>query len=68
MRLQYVAYALELLTREERADGGMAVISENFNPKQKVFLNFVLSHSASLGWPCSAQKKPPSGGQRGDTR
>jgi type I restriction enzyme R subunit len=27
----------------------MAVISENFNPKQKVFLDFVLSHYVALG-------------------
>ncbi len=43
------AYALEPLTREERADRAMAVISENFKPKQKVFLDFVLSHYVALG-------------------
>ena len=47
--LAYVAYALEPLTREERADRAMAVISEHFNPKQKVFLDFVLSHYVALG-------------------
>jgi len=47
--LAHVAYALEPLTREERADRAMAVISENFNPKQKVFLDFVLSHYVALG-------------------
>lgn len=47
--LAHVAYALEPLTREERADRAMAVISEHFNPKQKVFLNFVLSHYVALG-------------------
>jgi type I restriction enzyme R subunit len=47
--LAHVAYALEPLTREERADRAMAVISENFKPKQKVFLDFVLSHYVALG-------------------
>ncbi|MFZ1830884.1 MAG: DEAD/DEAH box helicase family protein [Candidatus Competibacteraceae bacterium] len=47
--LAHVAYALEPLTREERADRAMAIISENFNPKQKVFLDFVLSHYVALG-------------------
>jgi len=47
--LAHVAYALEPLTREERADRAMAVISENFNPKQRVFLDFVLSHYVALG-------------------
>lgn len=31
--LAHVAYAEVPLTREERADRAMAVISENFNPK-----------------------------------
>ena len=47
--LAHVAYALEPLTREERADRAMAVISENFKPRQKVFLDFVLSHYVALG-------------------
>ena len=47
--LAHVAYALEPLTREERADRAMAVISENFNSKQKVFLDFVLSHYVAVG-------------------
>jgi type I restriction enzyme R subunit len=47
--LAHVAYALEPLTRVERADRAMAVISEYFNPKQKVFLDFVLSHYVALG-------------------
>ncbi len=47
--LAHVAYALVPLTREERADRAMAVISENFNPKQQVFLDFVLSHYVALG-------------------
>jgi type I restriction enzyme R subunit len=47
--LAHVAYALEPLTREERADRAMAVIDQHFNPKQKVFLDFVLSHYVALG-------------------
>ncbi|MBL8421478.1 MAG: DEAD/DEAH box helicase family protein [Dechloromonas sp.] len=47
--LAHVAYALEPLTREERADRAMAVISENFNPRLRVFLDFVLSHYVAVG-------------------
>ena len=47
--LAHVAYALEPLTRQERADRAMSVISENFNPRQKVFLDFVLSHYIAVG-------------------
>ncbi len=47
--LAHVAYALEPLTREERADRAMAVISQNFNTRQKVFLDFVLSHYVAQG-------------------
>ena len=47
--LAHVAYAMEPMTREERADRAMALITENFNPKQKVFLDFVLSHYVALG-------------------
>jgi type I restriction enzyme R subunit len=47
--LAHVAYALEPLTREERADRAMAVISENFNSRQRVFLDFVLSHYVAVG-------------------
>ena len=47
--LAHVAYALEPLTREERVDRAMAVISEVFNPRQKVFLDFVLSHYVAIG-------------------
>lgn len=34
----------EPLTLQERADRAMAVISENFNSKQKVVLYFVLTY------------------------
>ena len=47
--LAHVAYALEPLTREERADRAMAVISENFNSRLQVFLDFVLSHYVAVG-------------------
>ncbi|SFN92736.1 EcoAI/FtnUII family type I restriction enzme subunit R [Nitrosospira briensis] len=47
--LAHVAYALEPLTRKERADRAMAVISENFNNRQQVFLDFVLSHYIAEG-------------------
>jgi type I restriction enzyme, R subunit len=44
--LAHVAYALEPMTRANRA---MAVISEHFNSRQRVFLDFVLSHYVALG-------------------
>ena len=47
--LAHIAYALEPLTREERAGRAMAVISTIFNSKQQVFLNFVLSHYIGVG-------------------
>jgi type I restriction enzyme R subunit len=47
--LANVAYALEPLTRQERVAKAMALISSNFNDKQQVFLDFVLSHYISVG-------------------
>ncbi|HQS03596.1 MAG: restriction endonuclease subunit R [Halothiobacillus sp. 24-54-40] len=47
--LAYVAYALTPLSRGERADRAMALISSHFNSKQQVFLDFVLSHYVSVG-------------------
>ncbi len=47
--LAHVAYALEPLTRKERADRAMALISTHFNDRQRVFLDFVLSHYVSIG-------------------
>lgn len=47
--LAHVAYAMEPLTRKERADRAMALISTHFNDKQQVFLDFVLSHYVSVG-------------------
>ena len=47
--LAYVAYALPPLMREERAAGAKVIISTHFNSKQRVFLDFVLSHYVSVG-------------------
>ena len=47
--LAHVAYALPTLTRQERADKAKVIISTRFNPKQRVFLDFVLSHYVSVG-------------------
>jgi len=47
--LGYVAYALPLLTREERAAKAKAIINTLFNSKQQIFLDFVLSHYVSVG-------------------
>ena len=47
--LAHVAYALPPLTREERAARAKVVISTEFNGKQQVFLDFVLSHYVRVG-------------------
>ena len=47
--LAHVAYAMPPLTREERATSAKIVISTHFNTKQRVFLDFVLSHYVSVG-------------------
>ncbi|MCX7028274.1 MAG: DEAD/DEAH box helicase family protein [Spirochaetes bacterium] len=47
--LAYVAWAQEPLSRATRAAGARLVIDERFNPKQRVFLDFVLSHYVSVG-------------------
>ena len=47
--LAYVAYALPPLTREERAAKAKIIINTQFNTKQQVFLDFVLSHYVSVG-------------------
>ncbi|WP_290681970.1 EcoAI/FtnUII family type I restriction enzme subunit R, partial [Halothiobacillus sp. 15-55-196] len=47
--LAYVAYAQTPLSREDRADRAMALISSHFNSKQQVFLDFVLSQYISVG-------------------
>ena len=47
--LANVAYALEPLTRAERAAKAMAVVSTQFNARQRVFLDFVLSQYVTVG-------------------
>jgi type I restriction enzyme R subunit len=47
--LAHVAYALPPLTRDERATRAKVVISTHFNTKQRIFLDFVLSHYVSVG-------------------
>lgn len=47
--LAHIAYALPPLTREERAQKAKIVISTRFNSRQRVFLDFVLSHYVSVG-------------------
>ena len=47
--LAHVAYALPPITRDERAANAKVVISTQFNSKQQVFLDFVLSHYVSVG-------------------
>ena len=47
--LAHVAYALPPLTREERATKAKVEISTHFNSKQRVFLDFVLSHYVDVG-------------------
>lgn len=47
--LAHVAYALAPETRQERATRAKVVIDAEFNSKQKVFLDFVLSHYIAVG-------------------
>ena len=47
--LAHVAYALEPVTREERAARAAALIGTRFNDRQRAFLDFVLSHYVSIG-------------------
>ncbi|MEQ1814517.1 MAG: DEAD/DEAH box helicase family protein [Candidatus Nitrotoga sp.] len=47
--LAHVAYALPPLTRENRAASAKVKISANFNSRQQIFLDFVLSHYISVG-------------------
>ena len=47
--LAYVAYAMPPITREDRASKARVEISAQFNPKQQVFLDFVLSHYVNVG-------------------
>jgi type I restriction enzyme, R subunit len=47
--LAHVAYALQPLTREDRASKARQAIGTHFNTKQQAFLDFVLSHYVSEG-------------------
>jgi type I restriction enzyme R subunit len=47
--LAYVAYAMPPMTREERAADAKFAISNRFNTKQQLFLDFVLSHYVKIG-------------------
>ena len=47
--LAHVAYALAPMTRQERAATAKIIISTHFNTKQRVFLDFVLSHYVNVG-------------------
>ena len=47
--LAHVAYALQPLTREDRASKARQAIGTHFNTKQQEFLDFVLSHYVSEG-------------------
>lgn len=55
--LAHVAYALPPLSREERAARAKVEISLHFNPKQQVFLDFVLSQYVKVGVDELAQEK-----------
>ena len=57
--LAHVAYALPPLSREERARKAKVIISTEFNSKQQVFLDFVLSHYVSVGVEELDQEKLP---------
>ncbi len=47
--LAHVAYALPPLTREVRAANAKVYINSQFTTKQRVFLDFVLSHYVDVG-------------------
>jgi type I restriction enzyme, R subunit len=47
--LANVAYARPPLTREERAAKARIIITQHFNSKLQVFLNFVLAHYIEIG-------------------
>lgn len=47
--LSHVAFAIEPLTREERATRAKVAIANNFDNKEQDFLNFVLAHYVTIG-------------------
>jgi len=55
--LAHVAYALPVLTRQERAEKAKVEIGTHFNRKQQAFLDFVLSQYVKVGVEELAQDK-----------
>ena len=47
--LAHVAYALQPITRDNRAANARVLISTHFDSKQQAFLDFVLAHYVSEG-------------------
>lgn len=47
--LAHVAYAIQPVTREDRADRARTMIRSTFTSKQQVFLDFVLAHYVTVG-------------------
>jgi type I restriction enzyme R subunit len=47
--LAHVAYAMPPLTREERAGKARTIITQHFNNKLQLFLDFVLAHYVTIG-------------------
>jgi type I restriction enzyme R subunit len=47
--LAHVAYALPPVTREERAARATVAVNARFNPRQQVFLGFVLAQYVKIG-------------------
>jgi type I restriction enzyme R subunit len=47
--LANVAYALPPLTREERAAKARVIVTQHFNSRLQVFLDFVLAHYVTIG-------------------
>ena len=47
--LAHVAYALPTMTREERAQRAKVITDDRFNSRQRVFIDFVLSHYVHEG-------------------
>lgn len=47
--LAHLAYAIQPVTRAERAANAKGVIHTHFTSKQKTFLDFVLAHYVSVG-------------------
>ena len=47
--LAYLAFQLQPITREQRAENAKVEISTHFNTKQRVFLEFVLSQYVKVG-------------------